>query len=194
MASISLKYKSKQGNLTAPGDVDPGAMIPLATTTLTTTTANITFSNIPQEYEHLQIRVLARGSSTNSFAIMVRLNSDTGSNYASHRLDSNGSSASANADSNVTAMYPNVMMPMSSAGANTFGTGIFDILDYSNTNKNKTLRVLFGFDNNGSGQVGLGSGLWRSTSAVTSVALIPQFDSFVQYTQAALYGIKRAGA
>ena len=48
MGAISLKYKSKSGNLTAPGDVDPGAMIPIATTALTTTAANITFSNIPK--------------------------------------------------------------------------------------------------------------------------------------------------
>jgi hypothetical protein len=194
MAVVSLKYKSKQGTLTAPGDVDPGAMIPIATTTLSTSGANVTFSNIPQEYEHLQIRGIGRQTSTNSYALMMRFNSDTGSNYSSHRLDGNGSSASANADTSVSAMYSNVMLPLSSAGANTFGAIVFDILDYANTNKYKTVRALFGFDNNGSGQVGLGSGSWRSTSAVTSIQLVPQFDNLAQYTSFALYGIKRAGA
>ena len=51
MASISLKYKSKSGNLTAPGDVDLGAMIPLMTAT-PSGTGTVTFSNIPQSYEH----------------------------------------------------------------------------------------------------------------------------------------------
>ena len=58
MASISLKNKSKSGNLTAPGDVDPGAMIPLMTTTVGTAVSAVTFSDIPQAYEHLQIRIL----------------------------------------------------------------------------------------------------------------------------------------
>ena len=47
MASISLKYKSKQGTLTAPGDVDLGAMIPLMTTTVGSGgSSTITFSSI----------------------------------------------------------------------------------------------------------------------------------------------------
>ena len=49
MASISLKNKSKSGNLTAPGDVDPGAMIPIATSTVSSATATVTFSSIPQK-------------------------------------------------------------------------------------------------------------------------------------------------
>ena len=68
-----------------------------------------------------------------------------------------------------------------------------DILDYSNTNKNKTLRQLAGTDNNGNGVVGLSSGLWQSTAAVASID-ITAIGSFSQYTSFALYGIKRAGA
>jgi hypothetical protein len=167
-------------------------MFPLQVITLSASASSVSFTNIPNTYKHLQIRVLGRNTSTNSYALMMRFNSDTASNYSSHRLDGNGTSASAVADSSVSAMYSNLMLPLSSAGANTFGAGIFDILDYADTNKYKTIRTLFGFDNNGSGQVGLGSGSWRSTSAVTSVQLVPQNDSLAANSTFALYGIKGA--
>jgi hypothetical protein len=75
-----------------------------------------------------------------------------------------------------------------SAAASIFGAGIVDILDYANTNKYKTLRALAGVDFNGSGRVGLTSGLWQSTSAINAITL--EGSSFVQYSSFALYGIK----
>jgi len=193
MAVVSLKYKSKQGTLTAPGDVDPGAMIPIATTTLSTTTATIEFTSIPQTYEHLQIRLFARttGSNIQSYA-SIQFNSDTtGSNYYSHYIQADGSTVAAGPNANNSIHYD-----IAGANANTsvFGAIIFDILDYSNTNKYKTTRALGGTDNNGSGRMNLTSGLWMSTSAISSIKLTPFAGSFAQYSQAALYGIKRAGA
>ena len=67
---------------------------------------------------------------------------------------------------------------------------IIDLLDYSNTNKYKTLRVLAGYDTNGAGVVLLGSGLWMNTNAISSIAITPYSGTFTQYTQFALYGIK----
>ncbi len=190
MASISLKYKSKQGNLTAPGDVDPGAMIPIATTTLSTATGTITFSNIPQSYEHLQVRGIARRSSGNTNTI-VRFNSDSSSNYATHYLLGNGSSASAGAETSATRFYLDVL----TASATSYAGSVLDILDYTNTNKFKTARSLSGIDLNGSGTVFFCSGLWRSTNAITTITLsLESGNNFEQYTSFALYGIKRAGA
>ena len=76
--------------------------------------------------------------------------------------------------------------------ANTFGAGVIDILDYAKTNKYKATRQLSGISSNAT--VGdrdyllYGSGLWRSTSAITSITLTG--NSFVQYSHFALYGIK----
>ena len=193
MASISLKYKSKSGNLTAPGDVDPGAMIPLATTSLSTTAASITFSDIPQAYEHLQIRLFARGSASNpAGGVWIQFNGDTtASNYYSHYLQADGSTVVSGPNGNLNVHYD-------IAGANTtasaFGVIIFDILDYANTNKYTTIRSIGGVDGNGGGRVNMSSGLWKNTNAVLSVLLYPYSGSFVQYTHAALYGIKKAGA
>ena len=187
MASISLKYKSKQGNLTAPGDVDLGAMIPLQTTTLSTTASSVTFSNIPQNYEHLQIRAMIKQTANANY--VATFNSDGGANYSTHRLMGDGGSASAAAFTPVGAMYVGYIPSATYPGAM-----IMDVLDYSNTSKYKTLRVLEGSDNNGSGYVTFWSGSWRNTNAIDTITLTPLSTTFAQYSSFALYGIKRAGA
>jgi hypothetical protein len=165
-----------------------GSYESISTVTLSSSASNVTFSSIPATYTHLQVRGIARHSSVET-DIIVQLNSDTGSNYSQHRLYGTGSATGASGDASQTAMNYCGRMD---ATANTFGTNVIDILDYTNTNKYKTLRVLMGFDANGSGYVSLGSGLWMNTNAVTSVKLSPYSGNFVQYTQFALYGIKGA--
>ena len=195
MASISLKYKSKSGNLTAPGDVDPGAMIPLATTTVGAGgTSTITFSSIPQNYEHLQLRLLSRSEGVD-YGIILKLNSDAGSNYYRHYLFADGSTVVSGGDASAFSGALFLYAAASNGTANAYSTNIVDVLDYTNTNKYKTMRNLNGVDFNGSGFVSLSSALWNSTAAVNSITLtIYGGHDFAQYTHAALYGIKRAGA
>ena len=191
MASISLKYKSKQGNLTAPGDVDLGAMIPIATTVVGAGgSSTVTFSSIPQNYEHLQIRAIHKPSTSGDFDWSIQFNGDTAANYSKHQVFGDGTSAIATGTASQTQI---------SGGFNQYtdwGSTVMDILDYQNTNKNKTVRTLTGADRNGAGVVGIRSGYWNSTSAVSSILIIPTSGStgFAQYSSFALYGIKRAGA
>lgn len=195
MASISLKYKSKQGNLTAPGDVDPGAIIPIATTTLSTSTATITFSNIPQNYEHLQIRLFGRQTGAASMpSASIKPNSATGSVYAWHNIYGSGASAATQNSTTTGTMQIFQGIAAANATASVFSAAILDILDYANTNKYKTFRCLSGADLNGSGEIHFTSGLWMDTSAITQLDINSGSTSFAQYTHAALYGIKRAGA
>jgi hypothetical protein len=77
----------------------------------------------------------------------------------------------------------------SNLSANVFGVAVIDILDYADASKNTTARGLTGVDNNGSGFIYIGSGLYTATSAVTSISLNPDY-SFVQHTTAALFGVK----
>lgn len=205
MASISLKYKSKSGNLTAPGDVDPGAMIPIATTVVGAGGAStITFSSIPQIYEHLQVRILGqtnRASYVDNLEMYV--NGDTGFNYSVHYIAGDGiNTPGAAAGAGAGGFIATTQNFGSSSGtANYFGVGIIDILDYSNTNKYKTLRGVLGLslnaaDASGSfGRVNMSSGSWRNTNAISSITFYPTLGSaFTQYSSFALYGIKRAGA
>jgi len=160
---------------------------------IATITANsgttATFTSIPAGYASLQIRYYAArdGGSGN---LNMRFNSDTGSNYADHYLYGTGAVAQAGADTSQTRI--NYVGPVKDSAYDYKGVGIIDILDYANTSKYKTTRHFSGVDINASGgQVWLSSGLWMSTSAITSITFDLLGDTFGTSTFA-LYGIKGA--
>ena len=164
----------------------------IATTTVGSGgSSTITFSSIPSTFTHLQLRYIGRSSrSQNSGYAVIRFNSDSGSNYSRHSLQGDGASAIGDGSGSVS--YPTLLfLPGALRGASIFGAGVLDVLDYTNTNKNKTLRVLDGYDSNGAGLIELASGAWYNTSAITSIT-ITEFNgnNFVEYSQFALYGIK----
>jgi hypothetical protein len=110
--------------------------------------AGITFSSIPATYKHLQIRAFTRTNSpTNGENTKIYVNNITAStNYAWHVLRGSGSSVTA-AGGGGNYIVANVG---TTNVASTFSGMVIDILDYSDTNKNKTLNALMGFDANGS--------------------------------------------
>jgi len=166
---------------------DTGAMFPLQVVTVGPSGASsVTFSNIPNTYSHLQVRGIARTGTNQS--VLVTFNGSS-STYKNHYLEGTGASAIAGAETNSgIALYS-----VSVSTANTFSAFVWDILDYANTNKNKVLRALNGYDANGTGYIDLDSGLWVNTAAITSIAITPTGSTtFQQYSQFALYGIKAA--
>jgi hypothetical protein len=161
--------------------------------------STFTFSSIPQTYKHLQIRYIAKGTSTSGgypTGLYVTLNADTTANYNNHNFRGDGASAASGyAGSGSTSADAIIIVPgKSTSNENlTFGVGIVDILDYANTNKLKTLRGLNGGDFNGSGSVFFGSSLWRSTSAITSITFtcdVTYLTNFLTNSHFALYGVK----
>ena len=161
--------------------------------------SSITFSNIPQNYAHLQLRVIGRTDRASSAfdAFLIKVNNDaTTSNYTYHYLNGDGSTATAGQENGSYGGAVVYRIGGATSPANVFGTAITDILDYASTNKYKTLRSLGGVDNNSSSPVGevyFGSNLWLSTSAITSLVIVPRTGTnFVQYSQFALYGIRGA--
>ena len=171
-------------------NIDTGVMYPLQVITVGPSGASsVTFTNIPSTYQHLQVRAIAQTASGGQF-VKMQMNSDTTTNYNSHILYGNGSSATASSYGD-RANIP-VWGNNTGTAANTFAVCVVDILDYANTNKYKTTRCLDGFDSNGSGVIALTSGLWRSTSAITSLNFTGFSGNLNQYSQFALYGIKGA--
>jgi hypothetical protein len=173
-----------------------GAYDALWSTTLSASASSITISNIPQDYKHLQIRFLVRSdrAAANSSVMSMQFNSNTGSNYVGHYLYGNGPSATVVSGVDTVSTKTNLsFITASSAATGIFAPGVIDIVDYANTNKNKTVRALGGYDINGVGSqyVMYSSMLWLNTNAISSIRL---FDynaaNFVQYTSIALYGIK----
>jgi hypothetical protein len=162
----------------------------IATFTGSGTPTSITFSSIPSTYKHLQIRMLARDSRAVTLeGYLIQFNGDTAANYSDHTLYGDGASAAAFANTSSTSMSP-YAVASANASANVYGASVIDVLDYQNTNKYKTIRVLTGVDNNGSGVIGFSSGNWRSTSAVTSVTITAQVGNWQANSSFALYGIK----
>jgi hypothetical protein len=179
------------GHLTPPWSPE-GAYDALATITVPSGgAASVTFSGIPTGYKHLQIRALVRDNRSASLNnITLRANSDTSANYTQHALYADGSTVGAFGNASTTLTYGGII-PSASATASVFGGSVIDVLDYTNNSKYKTFRVLSGFDANGLGSMRMYSGLWMSTSAITSLT----FDSetsgdFVEYSSFALYGVK----
>jgi hypothetical protein len=125
--------------------------------------------------------------------LAMRYNNDSGNNYMEyHELFGNGSTVGGFAGNTSANRMIFDYFAGNNATANVFGVSVLDILDYSNTNKYKTFRNFAGADNNGSGAVAFGSGLWMSTSAITQIELYGPNGNITQYSQFALYGIKGA--
>ena len=155
--------------------------------------STITFSSIPSTYTHLQVRAISRtGRSAGNDPMYIRFNCDTANNYAWHAIEGNGSAVTAYGYGTQGQGWVYLSADTVSP-ANVFGASVTDILDYTNTNKYKTVRNLGGVDNNGSGTVGFNSDLWQSTSAITSITFTNlSGTNFSQYSSFALYGIKGA--
>lgn len=180
--------------------LDNNFMEPIATTLVGSTSVNsITFNDIPQGYKHLQIRYIARSSRAVAFgtSVYVYFNSDvTISNYYNaHILYGDGTSATA-AAANTGSSYGCLAGYAlgANATANCFSASIVDILDYTNTNKNKTIRGLTGDEQNSgntNSEIDFYSGLWMNTNAINSITLyLPSSTNFLQYSRFSLYGIK----
>jgi hypothetical protein len=156
------------------------------------TSQSVTFSSIPSTFTHLQIRCFTRDNrpSTNINNLHLEINGDSAANYSSHSIRATGSGTLLTGDANQSAIDV-TLEPGATATASSFAATIYDILDYTNVNKFKTVRSIGGYDLNGSGWLVFQSGAWRSTNAITSLKLYSSATaSFVQYSHFALYGIR----
>ena len=177
----------------------------IATTTVGSGgTSTVTFSSIPATFTHLQVRVLAQTNrGTYSLDEMkVTFNSDTGSNYSWHNIQTDPRQAYPNAitvGSGATQTSIQQLALSSSVASNSFAGGVLDILDYASANKYKTVRYLGGagelsYTSSYTTSVGFFSGLWmNSATAISSITFsVTHGSAFNQYSSFALYGIKGA--
>ena len=173
-----------------------GSYESIATFSLASNTASVTFSSIPSTYASLQLRYMGRSTTTGTSVgdnLYINLNSDTGANYTYHQLLGSSSTASATGATAQTRLNFQNALPRNGVTSSVFGVGIFDLHDYASTTRNKTARIFYGTDsNNTESKVYLASGLWLSTSAVNSITLAPQSNSFLAGSVFSLYGIKGA--
>jgi hypothetical protein len=155
--------------------------------------SSITFSSLgtySSTYKHLQIRMIGRSNfSGNSSAVFVRLNGDTGSNYSLHELTGNAFGVVSLGAASQTVMSAGEF-PAANYAANIFSPAVIELLDFSSSTKNTTIRTLSGISGLRT-LVSLSSGLWNNTAAVTSVTVISGGGaSFVAGTRMSIYGVK----
>jgi len=161
------------------------SMFPIASQTVSGSSTNaITFSNIPQNFTHIQIRAFWNNTASVSgdYQLAMAFNGDgyPGTNYSWHIMNSYGTALGAYGATGQWNCYLGNLGGVSGSGsanyvtptstATTFAFSLSDIFDYSNPNKNKTVKTLSGVDYNGGGNIMLSSSAKEtSTSAITSI-------------------------
>lgn len=178
---------------------DPSAFFLIASATPTGTT--VSFTSIPQTYKVLQLRIQARtartGQSLKEDDIYMRFNSDaTAGIYNTNYLFGEGGGNVNDGSFSAEGAYVGIAVANDSASGN-FGCTIINVENYTNTTTFKPYRAFQGVAQpiapSGSyyGRTGLIGGMWRSTSAITTVGFYTgSGQSFVTGTTFSLYGIK----
>ena len=156
---------------------------------LTSTASTITFSSIPQTYKHLQLRVTARSDNAAEFtSLTLRCNGVSTASYSYHELYGVGSGTPTSTGNSAATAYSWGWQSGANAPAGVFSGSIMDILDYSNTTTNKTMRTLNGMYGSSFYRTYFTSGVFLSTAAISSLTIATGSGSFQIGSRFSLYG------
>lgn len=161
---------------------------PIASQTLGSDAASITFGSggtLPQTYTDLVIVAFSAEGAVNPNlpTLAMTFNGDTGNNYSRTLVFGNGSTASSARGSSNPAWYH------ASGTTSDYRAAVISIMSYSNTNVFKTGLAA---DGNAGASVVRNVGLWRSTSAITSITIAGLTANLKSGSTFSLYGIKAA--
>lgn len=186
MAIKSLQHSSIRDNvfyrsmLAGNDSFSPSSFDLLETQELTSSTTSVVFSGLDAytDYKHLQVRASALVNST----IRLQMNNDTATNYSWHQMYSTSSVISAQGLS-----VRGWIQVCENLGYNIPGGLILDIYDFSDPNKNTTIKAVAGTTVNN--YIGHTSGAWYNKNAVTSINLHTGGTLFAT-TRFSIYGVK----
>jgi len=162
---------------------------PISSQTLSAAAASVTFSGIPQTYTDLVVIVEAYNGVADGYFARFRINGDSASNYSITSLEGNGTTASTLRLSNQTFMLMGYQNVPQSTTSTIRTTHILHFMNYSNTTTNKTVLMR---SNRASSGVNAEVGLYRSTSAITSIEFLGDTSVSQSYGSGStftLYGI-----
>lgn len=154
--------------------------VALATQTLGSAAASVTFSSISQAYTDLILIASTKITSGGATNDRIQFNGDTGSNYSTTVLYGTGSAAGSYRLSNNTSIL------IDDVTSTNFNVTEIHIQNYSNTTTNKSV-ILRSSPPDSSVQAN--AGLWRSTSAITSLTILAGASTFVAGSTFTIYGI-----
>jgi hypothetical protein len=158
----------------------------IATTTLGSAAATIDFNSIAGTYTDLRLVIVGKYTSGGGNT-RIRFNSDTSSLYSSTRIAGDGSSASSDRLTNQG--FQRLSFNGNSSTIPDFLT--VDIFSYAGSTF-KTSLITSSEDYNGSGSVIRTVGLYRSTTAISSITISLDSSTMAAGTTATLYGILKA--
>lgn len=153
----------------------------IASNTLASDSAVIEFTSIPNTYTDL-VLVLRFNKNADSGS-WFRINSDSGSNYSTIDIRSNGSSVASGYD--VSQTIGRYFRGLSNAATNNLA--IMQFMSYSNTGIYKTILTEAVIPGVG---VERNVNLWLSNTAISSIQLITNTGVYLTGSTAELYGIK----
>jgi hypothetical protein len=159
----------------------------IATQTLSSTASSISFTSIPQTYTDLIMIAELRSSDSRNGgqSVNFRFNGDSSSNYSKTGMYSVGSSRASFRQTSASVIELSCVMNGSASGL--FSQNIVNIMNYSNTSIFKTVP----FRVNTEGYTSVEIGLYRSTSAITSITITePSALNWVAGSSVTIYGIK----
>ena len=162
---------------------------PIATQTLASAASSITFSSIAASWTDLRL-VLVASQTTAGQYLKMTYNGDTATNYSRTTLVGSGTAASSTNTPN-TAYLPLGDIEVVGSSTTIPFMSTMDIFSYAGSTY-KTELATISADQNGSGAVLRQVGLWRSTSAITSITITSSSGNMSIGTTATLYGIKAA--
>lgn len=156
---------------------------PIATTTITSNTSTITFGSIPSTYTDLVLQGSINLATTGG-QLRFYFNGTTGTtNYSSTNLRGTGTAAESGRTSNGATVLVSYSDPNS---MNSFALNIFN---YANTT---TFKTILARNSNTNYATEAAVGLWRQTSAISSITLVCGDANFSTGTTLTLYGIASA--
>ena len=161
----------------------------IATTTVGSTVTEITFSSITASYTDLVLICNIKPSNTDWPSLVCQVNSDTASNYSGTFLYGDGSAAGSNRQTSQSRFTLSRQYGIGDSTSNPT-TFISNFQNYSNTTTFKTVisrANVIGSSING---VEANVGLWRNTSAISTIRVFVTAGGFASSSTFTLYGIK----
>lgn len=162
---------------------------PISSTTLSTATGTVTFSSIPSTYTDLRLIVHQKNSQVGGTPfpgedMWIRFNGDSSTNYSQTQIEANSGGIGVNRATNQVKIY------IYSSSLSEYIPYSIDIQNYSNSTTFKSVLC----EGRNTSNVFTSVGLWRSTSAITSitVTLNTSVNNFASGSTFTLYGIAAA--
>lgn len=148
--------------------------------------SSIDFNSIPSSYTDLLIKTSLRSNSSAGTGLNIGFNGST-SSFTNKAIQGNGASASSFGTYNRFAGQVN----MSTDTTNSFSSNEIYIPNYTNSINKSYFSDGTNETNSATAYMSIIAGLWSDTTAITSISLTSMNGTFVQYSSATLYGIKK---